>query len=525
MSHTSGKRCRSGSGLILATALLSVAILSICAISRTVLTSTQSTECQATLQGELCETLASSATAEMEARLRDGLAQVDGDLAKRFYNPLTTPNSSVDLTAYVHPQEAVGCLRLPSYKGFDIDDISCTLTSQRLIDWGSYERAGVVVMRARGVWGSFGRRIYRTVEEAHSFKIVLAGPPRPLDLFGLFIGNGSNLTSFDQVNQHRTRLIDLLSRVRARLSDGEKQLTGDSKEKVLDLLDDIPTLENATSCTPVFPGNTRGCVFYGLMNTGSRINLPNLDLAKRLTESISQVERGIPGMPPASDPELAVKVRPVGKLVEDSLWSIWANQEAFKTLTSDNAQPYGEIRTALDRFDENYFLRRVHYRITPEGSADPKTKLDELLKHGPLDGVVHVENAQSRLELTGTLPGRLMLIAGAGGVTLTDVKCGNGALDRLTVVCFGKSVTINGHCQAHVITGPATTVVVEKNAILSGGLTMEDVAPGSRLEGTVVRSERYFSGPPPIPGKGSHPGTTYTLGVSPLLLYRRVTRS
>lgn len=531
---------RQGSGILISSVLMALSVLGVSAITRTVFTSTLAQDSQAAVSGEVCEALAASAIAEMEAQVREGLTRPDGPLMespeRSPINPLlaavnaprpVTPGEVTDLTPHLSLAHTGRLAANRALAGYQLDEHSCQLVDQRPLDEAPHERTAVLVLRARAVSGPLGRRTVRSLEQGHTLKLVLAGPPEPFGRFGFFLGRIGGLTDLAQVNAQRERLIAQLGRIRAQLDRGAAGLTGDPREKVLDLLDDIPTVDNATEHTPTVPTGTAGTLFYGLIPDGAALDSTGLDLARALETAAARAEPQVAALPPASAPDLAERVRPVAKQVEDALWSIWANQEAFKILQPSAPEGYPFFHGTLGKLSPEYFARRAHHRFVQPGgalpgrsSADPGAEVARFLAAGPQDGVVHVVSSGA-VKLAGTIAGRVMLVVENAAVTLDDVSLGQGTLDRVTVACFGGSVTVRGNSHAYVIAGPGTPVVLERGATLTGGLAMAELAAGTRLEGKLVKSDRYDTG-----GFGAQPDPreTYTAALSPLVLYRRVTR-
>lgn len=518
---------RHGSGILISGVLMALSMMGVSAITRTFFTSTQANECAAQVAGETCEALAQSAVAEMEAQVREGLAIPDSAFTAAVHAPRPAPGEVADLTSLVkipHTEQLAATARFSSSK---LDGWSCRLVDQRPIDEAPHERTAVIVLRCRAVAGPLGRRVARTVEQGHTLKIVLAGPPPPFGRFGFFLGRMGGLTDLAEVNAQRERLLRQLERVRGVLDQGAAALSGDPREKTLDLLDDIPTLANATEHTPTVPTGTAGTLFYGLIPDGATLDTAGLDLARALTDTANRAEPQVNALPAPTIPDLAERVRPVAKAIEDGLWSIWANQEAFKILQPSAPEGYPFFSGSLSKLTPEYFARRAHHRIVEPGVAlpgrittDPGQELAKLLADGPQDAVIHVVS-RAPLKLTGTIPGRVLLVTEQAPVDLTDVDLGPGPLDRLTVAAFGGSVTVRGACQAYVIAGPATPVILTKGSTLTGGLTLSELASGTRLEGTIVKSDRYDTG-----GYGAEPDPreTYTAALSPRVLYRKVAR-
>jgi hypothetical protein len=538
---------RSGTGTLLTAILLALALLAASAVFRSALTTNLAVECHAALSGELAEALASSAVAEMEAQVRQALARPDSEITRLVTRPVVgEQRQPVDLTRHTALRETASLVQRDPFLGAGLSQVSgtCVVSVQKALDRLPYERVGVVTLRAEASGRAAGRAVRRTVEESRAFKVVLAGPPRPFDQFGLFIGEAASVTALESINPARAQLIAALGALRTRLEEGVAAqgpgpapeapprppgAPGPARERLLDLLDELPDAATAAERAPEVPAARPGSMLYGLMADGARIDLPKLHLAQRLADAIALAQARLPALPPAAASDLAERAAPAGHAIADALWSVWAFQEAFKLLTPDAADAWPRMRQFLAKLDHAYLARRAHYRIAEEpgsSAGDVTARLAELVRRGgPLSGVVHVDSRSQRLVLTGRIPGRVMIVVGPGGALLDGVNAGAGPDDRLTVACFGGAVVVRGLCRAHVLTGPATAIDIEPGAVLEGGLTIRELVAGSRLAGSVERSERYGSGEAGPAGEEDDAGHTFTAILSPHVLYRRVLRS
>lgn len=511
--------------MLLSGVLLTLAILSISAVSRSFFTSSQAAECQATLAGELCEALASSAVAELEAQVRGALANPDGEIAKRMSRPIVgSEDPTIDLTGFMELKETTALAGQDLYAGCEIDDWTAKVTVQKPLDRLPYERIGVVTFKARAKGSGGGRAVARTLEESRAFKIGIVGPPRPFDRYGIFLGEMGAVSALDSVNPARLALIAQVGRMRAKLDAAVAAASGDLKERLLDLQDDFPTVASATASVKEMSGKA-GSMFYGLIPNNSELDLEKLELGRSVGESVTKGEELLGALPAQTAPDFLDKAREAAKAISDGLWSIWAFQSAF-IVSAPGDSDYQALRPYLNKLDEGWFARRAHYRLIEEANAPHvNVQLQELLKSGPLAGIVHVQSRTQKLELTGHFPGRLMFVVGAGGVSMTDVNKTAPITDRLTVAGFQGAVAVHGECHAHVIAGARTPLLLERGAKIVGGLTCREVAAGTRLEGTVERREIYYSNEAGPGGEEDTPTVSFTLILSPQILYRRVFRS
>jgi hypothetical protein len=211
-------------------------------------------------------------------------------------------------------------------------------------------------------------------------------------------------------------------------------------------------------------------------------------------------------------------------MVADALWSIWAFQAAF-TVVPPQMPLFAQLRPFLAKIDEGWYSRRAHYRLL-EAPDQPhiNDQLKELMKGGPVAGIVHVQSKTQMLELSGYYPGRVMFAVGPGGVKVTDVNKNEVLADRLTIGAFGGPIQVIGECHAHILTGAAAALTLDKGAKIIGGLTVRELVAGSRLDGAVMRLEKYFSGVS-MPDGTEDDYTVFTLMLSPHILYRKVGRS
>lgn len=513
--------------MLLSGVILTLAILSVSAVSRSYMTSNMAADCGATMAGELCETLASSAVAEMEAQIRALLAKKDSPVSIELTKAvLGNDTGEIDLTEHVNTDESDALAGLDAYAEcrLDPDRRQVRVAVQKPLDRLPYERIGVIQFRATCHAKGGGRTVSRSVEEARAFKIVLVAPPRPFDRYGLFLGELGNVSSLAAVNPARTRLIDQLGRIRTKLEAGVNAQSGDPKERLLDVLDDLPTPAGATTSVKEMGESQTGSLFYGLVPNFTEIDLGKLELAKSVTDAADAAEPLINGLPADSDPELPVKGKAVAQIVADALWSIWAFQAAF-TVVSPEKPLYAQYKPFLAKLDEGWYSRRAHYRLleAPD-QPDINVQLKELMKGGPVYGIVHVQSKTQVLELSGYYPGRVMFAVGPGGVKVTDVNKNETHEDRLTIGAFGGPITVQGEVHAHILTGAGAALTLNQGSKIIGGLTVRELVAGTRLEGAVMRLEKYYSGVS-MPDGQEDDYTVFTLILSPHILYRKVGRT
>lgn len=513
--------------MLLSGVILTLAILSISAVSRSYMTSSMAAECGATMAGELCETLAASAVAEMEAQLRALLAKKDSPVSVELSKAVIGNQSGeIDLTPNVNTDESDALCGLDAYAEcrLDADRREVRVAIQKPLDRLPYERIGVIQFRATCHAKGGGRTVSRTVEEARAFKIVLVAPPRPFDRYGLFLGELGNVTSLSAVNPARTRLIDQLGRIRTKIEAGVAAQSGDPKERLLDILDDLPTPAGAQASVKEMGESQARSMMYGLIPNFTEIDLGKLEVGKSASDAADAAEPLINGLPADGDAQLPVAGKTVAQLVSNALWSIWAFQTAF-TVVPPNTPLYQQYKPFQAKIDEVYYSRRAHYRLVEAADLpDINQQLKDLMKGGPVYGIVHVQSKTQALELSGYYPGRVMFAVGSGGVKVTDVNKNETPADRLTIASFNGPLSVHGECHAHVMTGAGANLILEKGAKIVGGLTVRELVAGSRLEGAVVRLEKYFSGVAMPDGTEDDP-EVFTLILSPHILYRKVGRS
>lgn len=507
--------------------ILTLAILSVSAVSRSYFTTNLASECAATMAAELCETLAGSAVAEMEAQIRAQLARKDSPVSIELSRAvLGNDRGEIELGEHVNTDETAALCGQDAFAECKLDDDRrvVRVAVQKPLDRLPYERIGVIVFKATVHAKGGGRTLSRTVEEARAFKIVLVAPPRPFDRYGLFLGELGNVTSLQAVNPARARLLQQLGTLRTKVQAGVNVQSGDPKERLLDILDDLPAPDGAAASAKEMGNSQAGSMFYGLIPNFTEINLGKLELAKSVTDAADAADTLLSALPAESDPQLPVKGKEAGQVIADALWSIWAFQAAFSVVSPQSSE-YAQYRPFLTKLDEVWYARRAHYRLL-EATDQPhiNDQLKELQRGGPVYGIIHVQSRTQTLELTGNFPGRVMFAVGPGGVKVTDVNKNETLADRLTIGAFGGPITVLGEVHAHILTGSGAPLVLDKTARIVGGLTVRELVAGTRLEGSVMRLEKYFSGVS-MPDGTEDDYTVFTLILSPQILYRKVLRS
>lgn len=519
-----------GSGLLIGAIVITLTMLAMVAISRTTQSSSMANRLKTEMAGQVCEGLAGSAVQELEAQVREALGEPTHPIAKMVAEPVLGESSgSLDLTNYVKLEETPILLTESPYQGYILTEFSVNVVVQKCIGGLPYERLGVFVFKAQAQAPYEMNSARRTVEEARAFKVALPTMPRPFDRYGLFIADMRGVTDLDEVNPRRDRLIDLMADYHNKLKDAAQVLQGDPKERILDLLDRIPTPEACKKSIKDFPtfNAANPGMLYGLLQSPAELNLVYLDLAGRLKNSMDKSRAALAALPQPDSPEFVNKAGELGKMIDKAIWAIWAYREVFAILPSNAPKGYQDVNALIAKLTPEYFAVRAQYKIDKD---DPKKRsiseqFDELVGKGSLNAIVYVSGKGETLNLTGRYPGQLLVVVKDADVVLRDAKAGEDRYHRFTVATWGNKITVGGKCDAQVIVGKGTTLYMEEGTVLRGGLAMMEVSSNSVLRGTLIRDGRYSAGVANPKGQENAPSFRFIYPLSPRMYYRRVTRS
>jgi hypothetical protein len=510
-------RSCAGSGSVLTGSVLCIGVLAIASLSRSFATSTQFRASQSYVAGVHCEDLAGSAVAEMEAQVREALRRQDETLTRILAGPDPVSDGALNLSSRFSPR-----LSQAGADDCSLQASSCQATRGISIA-GSNDRLGMIVFRATAATGVLGHRTVRTVEKGFVYKTVMPALPAPLNQYGIVLADRSALGSNAAINRRRETLIESLRSLRQRLEEGARVQQGTAREGLLDLLDDIPDMENAESHTPMLPEGAANEVHSGLCEHEAQIDGVLIDLDRYLAGITGRAEELIRHLPPATATDLKARLMPVCKEIDEGLFAVWAARAAFtsnpvKASKDPEAQA---LRACLNSLDPDYFRRRAFLEIGakavgPGETADVPTRFQTFLKRGPARGIVIVDNDQTPIELNGFLGGPLMVVTGKGGANLSNVVVRDSPDSFLTVVSFGGPIRVRGRCQAFLLAGKGSTVVLEPGATLSGGLAMMEMKAGTRLDGIIVRDDGRLV--------GSESSESCVTAISPFPAYRKVSR-
>jgi len=482
-------------------------------------TSSSSTETHVMLRGDRSELLADTAIQEAMARVQksanDGRS---GPFALFRRNVLAPELGEFDLSpSLTFPAANTVLDKLPN-QGFHLAPPSVQVVVQEhLDDIVSYERQGFVRYRQQA--GTSGRLPYRSVERevevVQSFKTVLLNPPHPFCHFGCFVNDVSTMTDTSAINPNRASLQSSLRHLRSgleRLRSYAGGLAGEYDALLAEAYD-VGFAERHAAPVPGCHSRRGSC--YGLVLTAepASYDLHWLNLAQRLYEHVEAVRTEFATYePPSMGLALALhrgdagahrrvltSARRVWTILKEALDKVHDFNRTFTILpaVTPDGRPndaYVRLQRSQGKFGRVYWDVRATYVVGPsngDGSLQERWA-SFLATHPRPRGVVVVRDGASRLGLSGTVDGQLVVVAGSAGAYLEDFGFDAPPSTELTVVVPDGTVTISGRCRCAVLVGRRAKLEMLPGAELKGALIMAGTAGDDSLGGTIEADPTYF---------------------------------
>jgi hypothetical protein len=532
---------RRGVGVLLVIILSFIVVLSIVGVSQRYLTSAVTAQTQRSSLGDLTGDLAESCLEEALHVLRTRANDPGSKLFELFRRDVYADQSGeIDLTPWIQLPQMQRILKDPLLARFYIKDLEARVTYQRQFEDLPYERFGLIRIRARVQFDlSLTDGVTREMEAGVGFKVVLVGPPRPFDQATLlvYVTDAQGSLSYGDVNARKRewviQLAELIESAGRRAVDpatpepakseftafrGQVQPTPDAwQEKLPDLPSD------RAAVFAVKPGGAPVAFedIY-LMKKIEEKERTDLVPARRDHERAVAAAAARPGDAQAQR-ELAATYRQLAQALAAMLKVIADYRDVFRVWG-------GTEYETLDRF--RYKLRADHwahkpfYTVVESPAAGPIDAQVRKLLGGlkPVNGVLRVDNPTQELDLTGmTIQGKLIIVAGRGGVRVANLNRQERASDLLTVICVGGTLSVEDEVHAALLSSEGR--ISFKPGSVVHGLVMTDRLPSpADRQFTVVRLEKYYTGiTRSTDASGAYPDYYY-VGVSPRVVYRRVSR-
>ena len=513
-------------------AIAGVVVLIFWGFARSFVTSNLRHEAEADVESSLVEQVAESAVAEAEAQVGWQVNALETQLAQILRKPvLAGDNGDFDLTPYVQLTQTEALLQTPAFKGYTISSFNARVVFQRQLDCVPNEKRALFAFSATVTSPGLVRKVSRKLELGRWGKITLTTVPRPFGTFGLFLLNSTGLTDAATVNRCRDRAIALCRELREKIKTASAG--GPSAQAATDLLATAFD-PDGTSPAPdpfVLPD---GAVFYGLAESRAPQKLKSLDLGARMSELIEKAERasaeltarsGSASADPSGFSETSRNA--LGAAIAP-LTELWTYQRNYTMMQPGSGPEWNDLNGVLFKLREDYFRRRAHYRLEESpGHTDLSAELKDLLDH-QASGVIDVANQTTPITVSGSVPGRVVLIVGPGGARLRSVNASEASTGQVTVVCGTGPLSISGQNGVSlVLVDPpdgrgSCQLTFEGDARVRGSLIATTVPPGNWTGGELERDDRVYSGFTEPSGVELGLNDRLFVGLSPRTYFRRV---
>jgi hypothetical protein len=183
----------------------------------------------------------------------------------------------------------------------------------------------------------------------------------------------------------------------------------------------------------------------------------------------------------------------------------------------------------LDRF--RYKLRPDHWAnksffVVSPAQGDVNVQLRKLLGQvKPINGIIRIDNESTTVNLAAlTIKGKVLIVTtGTGGVKVSNLNLGERDNDLLTVVCLKGMMTIANEVHAALISTEGN-LQVSPGAQIHGLLVAGKVPSSGDRQCAITRLDKYFSGMTKSNDASGAFTDYYYVGLSPRLVYKKVTR-
>jgi len=343
------------------------------------------------------------------------------------------------------------------------------------------------------------------------------GLPRPFDQLGLLAPLGAGADAAE-VADLRRRLLAIQPRITQELlGESRRRVQGAARERLEAILAGmLPADEQAARTPELFEGPGLLTGFHHL----DALDLPELDPAPAMREALAEAaaaEAEARRQAPGSGARVEALYRLVAA-TSRGLRELWSVARATRQLPRESPGAR-ELEPFLERLAPEHWEARV----TLAGDREHPLLARWLQGELRLDGVLDLRAEARPLELRGELAGRVLVLAGPGGVRLEDLNQAAAARgDRLLVACVGGQVEVAGEVRAQVLALGDARVRVHPQARLEGALLAPEAAPEHlELAGRLELDGRRRAPWPPA-GAGEHPeGAGMVATLSPTALLRQ----
>ncbi len=572
-------RPRAGFGAPFVVVMSVCVLLSLWAIAMDVRSQGAAIQSRKAQGNELCEAFARMAIEEAVHQIRRRSWQ-DGDPVFELFRapaqggsldlaPADLPHVSADLAPY--SGYAIGPVRLEILRRAPM-----SLLADELV---AYDAFGVLRLTVEA-WGP--QKVASRQVAEYGFRCVLASPPRPFDLFTLFVLNplpllteghfqaSANLTleafveSLSRTRQGLAKVADELEEAARKIDEkldslGPLSIGADDAKRARDEMRRLATEYRAATRPPKWPadpdweltgpdGATTGLpgklhrfawpvVVYSLAD---EVDLDRLNLPRRIRPLVQEVETRRPRIEETRN-RLESRLR-----AEDLGGSVRAAEEYLELLVQNAADQHAGL-VAMKEFQDDLIeiwgpqaeelakrfrrlgveeqARRAPYVFRGQGAADRARQFLAPTGANPPSGVVFVDDPDAPLEID--LPGFAgnLLVVTAGAMSVQNVTVQDPTRDSVALLAHGRLSVARGGIQAGLFArsqdfrGPGES--------FAGSLVMdtpETAALERTFTGKIQRMPGLVSGPEGFPVRPDPEKTRLTITLSPGPEYRRAER-
>ena len=479
-----------------------------------------------------------TARARAECAVAD-LMRAAGDPNAPYYRELRTrilkaPVASVDLTdlcddkpklpaafRWAGPRRAEGPVGSVSVERVTarVERLDALPRPDGLAGTREDECAGLLVVEAAASATVGGVTVRRALTECRELKVTLAGPPRPFEAVSLYVGDLARLTDPARANRARAKLFEQLDWAVQKLSAVPDSMPMDQRQRLGAIAGAIPTGAARETGMPPLPERPAALVHVDDPHE-TKIDLSRLDLAAlleadliKIGEQRGDIERGLGSNDPQRAEELVDKATTLARWFNQALMRGWFFQKSFRLVTRDDAGFTQGIGPYEGRLSPAWYHRRTVHRLDPAGAVFREWRAGTR----QLAGVFEVPGS-ARLDLSGPVGGRAVLVCGAAEVNLRDMPAADPG-EHLTLVVDAGRVTIGGTVHASLILGDRASLVMDASSHLFGTLIWARPAQRLALAGMIENDPQAAAGATPQTLLGAPGFAPYAIALSPQALW------
>jgi len=550
-AHDTTARSRRGVGAAFVIVVALVVIAAIVAFGRSFFSSFVADRTQKSISGDLALDLAINALEE--GRFRLAMAANDPKSGNRFFKMFRGRGEIMqgEMTLAQLPvlQQDLETYPTHSLYGGSLGIEVLFQAASSLQCPTPHDRFGTLRMTAE-IYDSHSH-VFRRLHQVFDYRVSLTAPPRPFDIFTLFIADpgfivhswalndnandniDAAMKRLDELGQKNDEFIEMIEQgidqfeaksssffptgdgideARSNLKQAQGHfLAVKEKWPIVKLLDSSSNTSDAMDSLHRFPDDP-----FAIASFEDEIDCQTLNLPHRIERRVASITAAEGKLKEAIDnfrgflekkPSDLSPLPELSEAYKDSLLRVAREYrgmllEDYKSFQDTVFEISGKAYHFLDPFIAQ--LDKIDYRLkatavlkkhepTDDTVVSLNEQLEALLDLGDgYHGVIFVENTNEEIIIDRTFKGRTVLVV-EGDINVVNARLDDPTQDLLTIICLGQ-LNLSGPCEASLIPWMGFTCS-SKNCTIEGNLIL------GRPDFTVNTPEELLS---PFIKRGSH---------------------